>query len=265
MGFWNKLLNAEQNIRKRVESAFGRGTAQTPLELRREIIEQVESRLVIDTCGSSFPYAKVIIQLQPPTGALRDVFEAAFLQDQSLESDILTKLKDSQAKFPPELEILVELKSPGGATTENTRMFQLDFVKPDPSHKPEIPGTRFVVIKGVAEQPEYGLKKERILIGRLAEVMDREGRLVRKNDVVFVDNGEDINSTVGRIHARIWFDAEKNDFCIIDEASRYGTRLIRQGRSMEIPGGNSRGVRLQSDDEIYLGQACVRFEVVKPE
>ena len=262
MGFWNKLLNAEQNIRKRVESAFGRGTAQTPLEIRREIIEQVESRLVFDTSGSSFPYSKVIIQLQPPTDALRDVFESAFLQDQSLKSDILDKLKDSQAKFPPDLEIFVELKASGVAPAESAQMFQLDFVKPDPTHKPEIPETKFIVTKGVAEQPEYGLKKERVLIGRLAEVMDREGRLVRKNDVVFVDNGEDINSTVGRIHARIWFDAEKNEFCIIDEASRYGTRIIRQGRSIEIPGGNSRGVRLRSGDEIYLGQACVRFEVV---
>jgi hypothetical protein len=106
------------------------------------------------------------------------------------------------------------------------------------------------------------MKKERILVGRLAEVMDREGRLIRKNDVAFLDNEEDVNSTVGRIHARIWFDHERKDYCIIDEASRYGTRVIREGRSIEVPGGNTRGLRLRSGDEIYFGQACLRFEIV---
>ncbi len=264
MEFWDKLVKAEQNIRKQVESVFGRGSAQTPLEMRREIIEQVESRIVIDASGNHFPYSKVIVQLQPPTSALRDVFASAFLQDQSLKSDVLSKLKDTQAKYPSELDVVIELLEPSGTATESAPLFQLDFEKPDPLRKTEIPSTRYLVLKGAAEQSEYAMKKERVLIGRLAEVLDREGRLVRKNDVVFLDNGEDINSTVGRIHARIWFDAEKNEFCLIDEASRYGTRIIREGRSIEIPGGNSRGVLLRSGDEIYLGQACVRFEMVRP-
>ena len=115
----------------------------------------------------------------------------------------------------------------------------------------------------MAEQPVYRLKNDRILIGRLSEVTDREGRLVRKNDVVFLDNEDDINSTVGRIHARIWFDFEKQEFRIMDEVSRYGTRVLRDGRYLEIPGGNPRGVRLRSGDEIFCGQACVRFELVQ--
>jgi hypothetical protein len=263
MGFWDRLLKAEQNIRRRVESAFGHGAAQTPLEMRREIIEQVESRIVVDTAGTTFPFVKVFVQLQPTTEALRDVFESAFLQDQSLRADILEKLRDSRARYPPELEIVVELRPPATQDApESAHLFQLDFIKPDPSHKIEVPETILFVVKGSAEQPEYRLKKERILVGRLAEVLDREGRLVRKNDVVFLDNGEDINSTVGRIHSRIWFDVEKGNYSIIDEASRYGTRIIREGRSIEVPGGDSRGVRLRSGDEIYFGQACLRFEIV---
>ena len=261
MGFWDKLLKAEQSIRKRVENAFGHGTAQTPLEVRRQILEQVESRIVVDTSGNRFPFGKVAVQLQPPTEALRDVFEAAFLQDESLKADILERLKDSQAVFPNNLEISVELRQvPDPAPVEPFPLFRLDFIKPDPGRKPEVPEAKLVIVKGSAEMPEYRLKKERILIGRLAEVLDREGRMVRKNDVVFLDNEDDINSTVGRIHARIWFDLEKREFCIMDEASRYGTRIIRQGRSIDVP-GNSRGIRLNSGDEIYFGQACLRFEL----
>jgi hypothetical protein len=119
-----------------------------------------------------------------------------------------------------------------------------------------------VITKGAAEQPEYRMKKERILVGRLPEVLDREGRLIRRNDLVFLDSGDDINSTVGRIHARIWFDSESREFCIMDEVSRYGTRIIRDGRSIEVPEGNQRGVRLRSGDEIYFGQACVGLEIL---
>jgi hypothetical protein len=263
MEFWSRLLKAEQNIRKRVESAFGHGTAQTPLEVRREILEQVESRIVVDASGNSFPFGKIIVHLHPPTQALNDVFETAFLQDGSLKADIIEKLKDSKAQHPGEIEVGVEFgQVPDVAPAEASPLFMLDFIKPDPLRKPEVPETRLVILKGSAENPEYQLKKKRILVGRLLEVLDREGRMVRRNDVVFLDNGSDVNSTVGRAHARIWFDNDRLEFWIMDEASRYGTRIIRDGRSIEIPGGNTRGIRLRSGDEIYLGQACLRFELI---
>jgi hypothetical protein len=263
MDFWNKLLKAEQNIRKKVENVFGNGTAQTPLEIRRGILEQVESRIVVDTGGRVFPFAKIVVQLQPPTEALRDVFETAFIQDGSLRADILGKLKDSEARYPAEIEIAIELQQiPSVPSPVSPSLFQLDFVKADPLRKPEIPEMKLVTVKGAAEAPEFLFKKERILVGRLSEVLDREGRMVRKNDVVFLDNGDDVNSTVGRAHARIWFDLDRREFCIMDEASRYGTRIIREGRYIEIPAGNTRGIRLRTGDEIYLGQACIRFELI---
>ncbi len=263
MGIWEKLLKAERNIRKRVENAFGHESARTPLEVRREIIEQVESRIVIDTNGKSFPFGKVVVWLQPPTSALHDVFEAAFQQDDSLKTDVLRRLKDAQALHPNGLEVIVKITQDfdlNPAESSSRPLFKLDFVKPDPLRAREIPEINLTITKGTAEGPTYQLKKERILIGRLSEVLDREGRMVRKNDIVFLDNGDDINSTVGRAHARIWFDTEKQEFCIMDEVSRYGTRIIREGRSIEVPAGNPRGIRLRSGDEIYCGQACLRFE-----
>lgn len=44
-----------------------------------------------------------------------------------------------------------------------------------------------------------------------------------------------------------------------DEGHPGGTRIFRDGRPIEVPGGNPRGVRLRPGDEIYLGQACVRI------
>jgi hypothetical protein len=261
MGFWNKILKTEQSIRKHLEGAFGSGTAHTPLEVRRAIIEQVEARIVIDADGSRFPYAKISVQLLPQNEAMHDVFDSAFMQDDSLRTDILAKIRDSGAAVSETIEISIELKSFEPDQNEAAPLFKVNYYKVDPARKRDIPEVRLIIVKGVAEQPFYIFKKERILIGRLPEVLDREGRMVRKNDIVYQDNGEDINSTVGRIHARIWFDFEKQEFLIMDEVSRYGTQVIREGRSIDVPGGNPRGIILRYGDEIYFGQACLRFEL----
>lgn len=264
MGFWDKLLRAEQNMRRRVENAFGHGATQTPLEVRRQILEQVESRIVIDKGGRTFPFEEIVLRLQPSTEALRDVFETAFLRDGSLQTDIRQALKDAEARHPEGLQIIVEaaaISEPDESRTSPRSLFDLKFVKVDPLRGRTVPEARLMITKGSAEQAEYRMKKEHILIGRLPEVLDREGRMIRRNDLVFLDNGDDINSTVGRIHARIWFDPENREFYIMDKVSRYGTRIIRRGRSIEVPGGNLRGIRLKSGDEIYFGQACLRFEL----
>ena len=260
MGIWDRLLKAEQRIRQRVENAFRRGSDQTPLEVRREILEQVECRIVVDSGGKVFPFGKVAILLRPPTEALRSIFEAAFIKNDSLRSDIHQKLTDSRAAYPQDIEITVELAA-GGSGETYAGIYELDFATVDRERKREIPAVRMTVLKGSAEKALYDMKKDRILVGRLPEVLDREGRMIRRNDVVFLDNGEDINTSVGRAHSRIWFDSEKQEFRIMDEVSRYGTRIIREGRSIEVPGGNTRGVRLRSGDEIYFGQACLRFEI----
>jgi hypothetical protein len=263
MKLWDKIWEVEQNIRKRVENAFGRETSQMPLEVRREILEQVEARIAIDKGVKLFSFERLEIHLNPATMAQCDVFDMAFLANDSLKSDIRNKLHEAQAPHGERLEIFVELHKPDGpdqAGNPHRELFRLNFVKQDQSRPRETPESSMEIIKGSVEQAIYRLRKERILIGRLSEVTDLEGRMVRKNDVVFSDNGDDINSTVGRIHARIWFDHDKQEFRIMDEASRYGTRIARDGRSIEVPGGNSRGVRLKSGDEIYFGQACMRFE-----
>jgi hypothetical protein len=156
---------------------------------------------------------------------------------------------------------LLPVPEAGEAHPAASPLFQLELVRADPLRGQEIPEVRLVVTRGAAEQPEYRLKKGRILVGNLRDVYDREGRMVRRNDLVFIDNGDDINSTVARVHARIWYDPEVRVFCIMDEGSRYGTRIVREGRSIEIPGGDLRGVGLRSGDEICFGQASLRFEL----
>ena len=160
-------------------------------------------------------------------------------------------------------EILEETETAGEFASSDAAAQPLykknDVVKPDPCGSKDVPEVSLLILRGAAETSDYRLKKERILIGRTPDVMDREGRIIRKNDVVFLDNDEDVNATVGYSHARIWWVFEEKGFFLMDEASRYGTCIVRQGRSLEVPEGNYRGIRIHARDEIYCGQACLRF------
>jgi hypothetical protein len=78
--------------------------------------------------------------------------------------------------------------------------------------------------------------------------------------VVFEEGADEANATVSRAHAHIRFERESGEYRICDDESEYGTRIFRDGKSIEIPAGNRRGERLRAGDEIYLGRACLRFE-----
>ena len=94
----------------------------------------------------------------------------------------------------------------------------------------------------------------------MQELTDSQQRIVRRNDIVFEEGGDDANATVSRAHAHIRFDRPSGQYRICDDDSEFGTRIFREGRSIEVPAGNRRGERLWKGDEIYVGRACLRFE-----
>ena len=113
-------------------------------------------------------------------------------------------------------------------------------------------------MRGKAQQAEYALDRPRINIGRMAEVTDAEQRVLRRNDIVFEEGADEANSTVSRKHAHVTCGGGEYRLC--DDASEFGTRIFRDGRSLDVPSGNRRGEKLKPGDEIYLGRACLKFE-----
>ena len=264
MGFWEGLRKAESRLRQNIKGFLNRKPAGSPVEIRQQILRRLESKIEVDSSGKIFPFEKIKITLKAPNQNLRDDFQNAFLLDGSLKADILKSLEAAHARHQDNLEIDIEIdpvSAQGALAHSSQSKFEMAFIKPDSIFRSEIPETNIVITKGIAEQPAYRIKKERILIGCLSEVHDREGRMVRRNDVVFLDTADDINSTVSDAHARIWFEPKEGRFYVMDETSRYGTRIVRNGRSIDIPPGGENGIRLQSGDEIYCGQACFQFEL----
>jgi hypothetical protein len=68
---------------------------------------------------------------------------------------------------------------------------------------------------------------------------------------------------VSRAHAHITA-TPTGEYRLFDDRSSSGTRILRSGRTIALPAGSPRGTKLQPGDEIFFGQACVRFEIGGP-
>ena len=116
------------------------------------------------------------------------------------------------------------------------------------------------IVHGSADKAAYSLTLFRIDLGRCAEVRDSRNRLIRTNHVAFADGAGELNQSVSRRHAHIEYAADSGDYRVYDDRSAHGTGVLRDGRTMSVPPG-SRGIRLQTGDEIVLGDARLRVAI----
>jgi hypothetical protein len=153
---------------------------------------------------------------------------------------------------------LASPKHPGAASAPAAAGLKTRPAAETPSTEPR--QAQMVVLEGNAAKKAYTLIAERTNIGRLAEVTDRHRRVVRRNQVVFLDIDSDVNQTVSRAQAHIRFTPPA-DYRLYDDHSSYGTRILRDGRMIDLPSGSPRGVKLRAGDEIYFGRARVVFRM----
>jgi len=65
---------------------------------------------------------------------------------------------------------------------------------------------------------------------------------------------------VSRQHAHIEYVDAGRHYRLRDDRSAHGTSIVRNGRTVLVPAG-SRGIRLESGDEIVLGEARARVGI----
>ena len=117
-----------------------------------------------------------------------------------------------------------------------------------------------IVMHGSADRGAYSFTTLPIAIGRGAEVRDSRHQLIRINHVAFAEGGDEVAQSVSRRHAHIESDQVTRRPRLIDDNSALGTSVIRQARGIAVPRG-SRGLGLQSGDEIVVGQARIRVRI----
>ena len=263
MSFIDMLRKTKKKLSNRVGSALGSDTAVDPETLRGTIQEQLLSRAVVNANEKSFPFGRVVIRLQPQNAQQYEIFQETFIREEALKNHLLQALGNMRIQRPNEFQLRIEIQESSNLEGTSLRaLFEIDFVRLNVVRLEEIPEVVMLVTRGSAERKEYRLKKDRILVGLRAEVLDREGRIIRKNDIVFLESEDESSASVSGTHARIWYDYGKHGFYIMDEDSRYGTRIMRREKVIELPGDDPEGVQLQSGDDLYFGEAILHFEII---
>jgi FHA domain-containing protein len=269
MSFLRKI---EQTLDTRLRGIFG-GRQDEPgsreaIELYRDALDQIAARAIVGKRGERvFPFNAIQIELGAADGERRTVLEALFEPVQLL-ADVREALAGERASVPAELtvrvvypaEALVDLRVvcekavPVAAVEELAQ----PVVQNEPN--PLIPVLLRTMV-GVSSEPAFIANKAHINIGREQDVVDTQGRAVRRNDLWFAEGADEANATVSRTHAHVRFEAGSGEWRIYDDGSSFGTYIFRAGRRIDVPGHSPRGVMLLPGDEIYLGQVRVRLEI----
>jgi hypothetical protein len=240
----------EAGFRRFTERAFGPAQSDDLVLVHRAVLEQVTGKIQVTARGRRvFPYPRVIATFVSPDPDRRALYQAAF--GEKLEAALREALEGSNCEVPRGFAVQVHTAEAG------VQPFSIEYDYNRPLPAASAPA-RLTVIRGKAQQSEYTLERPRTNIGRMAEVTDAEQRVLRRNDVVFEEGADEANATVSRKHAHVTYEAGEYRLC--DDASEFGTRVFRDGRSLDVPTGNRRGEKLKPGDEIYLGRACLKFE-----
>jgi hypothetical protein len=246
--------NLDLRFRKWTEKIFGASQSDDLVLLRRAVLDQIESKVTTIRRGKRlFPYNRLRIRFTATDSARRELLNAAF--GKNLLEDIRECLSRTGSDVPAGLSLDVETVEVGPEPFEILYEVR-NAVGASATHEP----ARLEVVSGKANREFVLLDTPRLGIGRLAEIVDRQERIVRRNELVFDESLDELNSSVSRAHAHIVFESGAGEYRIYDDSSEYGTRIFRGGRSIQVP-ASSRGERLVPGDEIYLGRVRLRFDI----
>ncbi len=271
MSILHKVRRIEAGLTRAVERRardWARSGAQEPIEIAQASVDTVAERLEPAARGRYvFPYNRLHVSIVAASRDDRARLAAVLDSEPSLRERILARLRDAECDTTG-MQIVVSYvprPSPAWQALE----YHGDFARaaataaPAPVEAPVAQTSRdlhITIVHGTAEQPAYVFSLPRVNLGRCAEVRDSLSRLVRTNHVAFVDLAGTSNHSVSRRHAHIEFVQSSRDYRLRDDRSAHGTSIVRAGRTLTVPAG-SRGVRLESGDEIVLGEARARVRI----
>lgn len=264
MNVLGRARRLESSIAAKLDDAaksMVRSRPREPLEIVLAILDEVEQRIEPTGRGARvFPFNRIGLSVLAPSPETRGRLEAVLGGDTPLRARILDRVHCAGCGTT---DVVVEIQYVDRAAQDwSAPEFDLQFARvAEPEDRPAIDGQagqiNIRVLHGVMERRVYSLVAPRIDFGRGAEVRDRRNRLIRTNHVAFTEGGADVNQTVSRKHAHIAYEPQTGHFRLHDDGSEYGTEIVRGGRTISVHRG-ARGVRLQTDDEVVLGEARVR-------
>lgn len=260
------ILDKVAKLEKHIERLAARGdVAPEPVEVRKGILDEVEELVQPGPRSKPvFPYNRVNVALLALDAKAKAALQAVLGDDEELRTAIAERLRDAGCGRVNDLVVRTRFVRKAGGEWKAGRTFHVTCEREDVEGADQAPAletavAQLVIVKGTGTRKTYALTAEHTNVGRVAEVLDKERRVVRRNQVVFSEGADAANDTVSRAQAHI-VRTSAGEYRLFDDRSSHGTRIFRQGRTIELPSGSPRGVKLLPGDEIYFGQACARFE-----
>ncbi|MEN3337510.1 MAG: hypothetical protein V7647_1186 [Acidobacteriota bacterium] len=265
MDILRRVRDLEARIATTVDRTVG-GFVQSGTREPLEIVHAIVETMVLEVQASGrgrrvFPFNAVAVSVLAPSRDARARFDAVLGDGPSLRDRMVQRLHAAGCDVA-DLDVALEYVGRAPKTWQRQE-FHVEFLRVD---KPAPMQTvaqatpvrvEVTVLQGTAEKRTYSFGATRIDLGRCAEVRDSRHRLIRTNHVAFVEGAGEVNQSVSRRHAHISHDPGSTEFRLHDDGSEHGTGILRNGRTLAVPRG-ARGVRLQSSDEIVLGDARLR-------
>lgn len=240
--------------------AFNRVPRRDPLEIVHAIVDALEHEIQPAGRGRrAFPFNQVRVQLAAASPHDQARLEVAIEGPPSLHDRIVQRFEAADcAVRPMEVSVsFVPAADPGWSRPD----FHVTFSRaPGMAAAASAMRLELSVAHGEAARSTYVFDTLPITIGRGDEVRDRHRRLIRTNHLVFTDSSSDVNESVSRQHAHIEPDAVSGGCRLFDDGSAQGTSVVRQGRGIPVLRG-TRGLRLQSGDELVIGQARIKVQI----
>lgn len=262
-----RVLTGARELESRMTEVFeqaahtvARPVALQPLELISLACDHIARHVHPAGRGRyAFPFNSVTVTFPAPTVEHQAPFTAICGGPPTLQERVIKRLASARC-HDADVEVhlhFAEVSDPAWPRPD----FHIALARVEKAAAPvpeAAPRIDILVTGGTADRAEYSFDTLPIAIGRGAEVRDGRRQLVRINHVAFVENGDDVNQSVSRRHARIELDDQTKRARVIDDNSAQGTAIIRGGRGIAVPRG-SRGLTLQSGDELAFGQARLRI------
>ena len=250
----------------RTVGEFVRSGAREPVETVHAIVDAVQAEIQSGGRGRRvFPFNTIAVTILAPSRDARARFEAMVEGEPTLRDRIVSSLAAASCHVS-DLDVSIEYDS-RARKHWRTPEFHVAFERvAKPQQRPVAsiespPRVELTILQGTAERRTYSLPPSaRIDIGRCADVRDSRHRLIRTNHIAFLEGSSGANQTVSRRHAHISYEPAAKCFRLHDDGSEHGTGVVRRGRTLAVPRG-VRGVRLESGDEIVLGDARVRVKL----
>lgn len=236
-----------------------------PLEIRQAIVEAIEQRALPSGGGQRvLAHNQVSVTVLAPSPDDRLALQAVLAD---LSEAVVNRLREIRCQIPAGFAVAVHYVRRARPGWPPDQRLAVDYSSRDvPAAQPsavEPPSLRVTVLRGTAMQAAYTLSEPHVQIGRSALPVDNGGR-PRTNHVAFIEDGDEHSRSVGRAHASIRFEPARGEYRVYDDGSRNGTRVVRKGMTLEINRRDPTGVTIVSGDEIHLGTAAIRVEVVDP-